>query len=110
MYRNKVIFAWDYGKGYLPIVSKLSPEETNRVELVICIVPWRKAIIEGNRGYRNSLLEAGKLIFHLEKYLRKEKINFNTKLNFIDSEYERILRIDNVEIIPVAVIEVIKNG
>lgn len=65
--------------------------------MVIVGMPWRRMVFDGQRGYRNMLLEAGML---LEKVSQADKENYITiriHNNFYDNQVNRFLNLDGVE-------------
>lgn len=63
--------------------------------LVAC--PWRYMLLYGPRGYRSALLDAGRLLCHLDGAARKSGAVLTVAESFYDHQVDRILHADGVE-------------
>lgn len=66
--------------------------------------PWRYMAFYGPRGYRATLLDAGRVLRHLETRAHELKIGIATAQQFYDARVDSFLGIDGVEASTVAVI------
>jgi hypothetical protein len=93
--------------GLLPaLVPAMPSQRKNRVEAYVFVVaaPWRYMVLQGPRGYRRMLMDAGALLRCIERIGQEEKLSVATSLDFYDSRLDGLLRLDGVERSTLAVI------
>lgn len=59
--------------------------------------PWRYMMLQGPRGYRRTLIDAGRLIGALVDHGRLGGSAVSVSVDFVDIEVDRLLRLDGVE-------------
>jgi hypothetical protein len=72
--------------------------------MVVC--PWRYMMLYGPRGYRHTLLDAGRLLAYLENAAQQHKLRLVVNQNFYDSQVDRFLFMDGVERSTLAVLAI----
>jgi hypothetical protein len=65
--------------------------------LILVACPWRYMLLYGPRGYRHTLLDAGRLICRLEQEAEHAGCRLLVAPNFYDHRVDRILYNDGVE-------------
>jgi hypothetical protein len=59
--------------------------------------PWRYMMLQGPRGYRRTLLDAGRLVAGFLDAGRAALSPMRTSVDFLDVELDRLLRLDGIE-------------
>jgi hypothetical protein len=74
-------------------------EEDGRPGALLFVVgaAWRYMALQGPRGYRRTLLEAGRLLQVLETAAGNDGGDLRVSLDFYDARLDRLLRLDGVE-------------
>ena len=72
--------------------------------LFVVGVAWRYMMVYGPRGYRHTLMDAGRLLAHLEARASQVGIRMEASQNFYDNRVDRFLFMDGVERSTLAVI------
>jgi hypothetical protein len=86
--------------GLLPaLIPTLPSQGRNRVEAYLFVVaaPWRYMVLQGPRGYRRMLMDAGALLRCIERIGQEEKLSVAASLDFYDCRLDGLLRLDGVE-------------
>jgi len=71
--------------------------DEERPLLVIVCAAWRYMLLQGPRGYRRALLDAGKLLHLLEDESQRRLTPIETSYDFFDSKVNRALGLDGAE-------------
>jgi hypothetical protein len=69
--------------------------------LVAC--PWRHMLLVGPRGYRDTLIDAGKLINGLENIAYEQGMKLEMSTLFYDENIDKLLLLDGIERATVAI-------
>jgi hypothetical protein len=94
----------------LELLSELTPtlqlQKRTRVEAYLFLVaaPWRYMVLQGPRGYRRTLMDAGALLRCVERIGAEEKLYVETTVDFYDARLDGLLRLDGVERSTLAVV------
>ncbi|MDQ6713088.1 MAG: hypothetical protein M3Z28_07845 [Candidatus Dormibacteraeota bacterium] len=81
------------------LTPTLPPQPRTRVEAYLFVVaaPWRYMVLQGPRGYRRTLMDAGALLRCLEQIGEKEQLSVAATVDFYDARLDGLLRLDGVE-------------
>lgn len=74
--------------------------------LFIVPCPWRLMVFYGARGYRHTLVDAGRLLAYFEQDARRDDSQLSVCQDFYDARVDRILHMDGVERSTLAIIGV----
>ena len=90
------------------LVPTLSFEPRTRVTAYLFVVaaPWRYMVLQGPRGYRRTLMDAGALLGEIERTGDEEKISLAATVDFYDARLDGLLRLDGVERSTLAVVRI----
>lgn len=91
----------------LPALAPAPPRHRrNRVDgyLFVVAAPWRYMVLQGPRGYRRMLMDAGALLRCIERIGQEEKLAVAASLDFYDARLDGLLRLDGVERSTLAVV------
>ncbi|HYO15215.1 MAG TPA: hypothetical protein VE685_18620 [Thermoanaerobaculia bacterium] len=93
-------------------VLDLSDLTLARAEALLFLVacPWRYMLLYGPRGYRHTLLDAGRLLGHLETAARRSHLPLAVAQNFYDARIDRLLLADGVERSTLAILALSGGG
>lgn len=69
--------------------------------LVAC--PWRHMLLVGPRGYRDTLIDAGKLMNGLESIANDQEMKLEMSTLFYDESIDKLLLLDGIERATVAI-------
>lgn len=79
--------------------------------LVLVGFPWRYMMLQGPRGYRRTLLDAGRVLATIEAAASAAgRPPLTVHYDFYDGALERALGLDGVERVPLAVVELAGPG
>lgn len=86
----------------------LSDYEVAHATALLFVVgcPWRYMMVYGPRGYRHTLLDAGRLLAGLEEIGHRHHLRLATAQNFYDAKIDHFLYADGVERSALAVVAV----
>jgi hypothetical protein len=65
--------------------------------LVLVACPWRQMMLYGPRGYRHTLLDAGRVLAQLERAAAEHGVPLTVVRDFYDARVDRLLLADGVE-------------
>jgi hypothetical protein len=93
-------------------VLDLSDLALSRAGALLFLVgcPWRYMLLYGPRGYRHTLLDAGRLLGHLETAARRSNLPLAVAQNFYDARVDRFLLADGVERSALAILALSGGG
>jgi hypothetical protein len=88
-----------YAAPRLPAIREALPEleDEDGVLLFVLGVPWRYMALQGPRGYRRTLIEAGRVLQALEDAASRDGSELQVSLDFYDARLDDALRVDGVE-------------
>ncbi len=72
--------------------------------LFVVAAPWRYMVIQGPRGYRRTLMDAGGLLQHVARIGLDLNLSTASTVDFYDARLDGLLRLDGVERSALAVI------
>lgn len=70
---------------------------SDAVILFVAGAPWRYMLLQGPRGYRRTLIDAGRLLDRVECATAGKAVSIRTSLDFYDVRVDRRLALDGVE-------------
>jgi hypothetical protein len=93
-------------------VLDLSDLTLARAEALLFLVacPWRYMLLYGPRGYRHTLLDAGRLLGRFEAAARRGNLPLSVAQNFYDARIDRLLLADGVERSTLAILALSGGG
>lgn len=93
------VLSADEVKGIPALLPELrfDPEAALPVLVFITVSPWRYMMLQGPRGYRRALLDAGRFVGTLMQEAGRTGSAIDVSVDFFDVEIDRLLRLDGVE-------------
>jgi len=82
-------------------VLDISLSQSSVLFLVAC--PWRHMLLVGPRGYRDTLIDAGKLMNELENIANEQDMKLAMTTLFYDESVDKLLLLDGIERATVAI-------
>jgi hypothetical protein len=76
---------------------RFAPDAGLPVLLFIAVSPWRYMMLQGPRGYRRALLDAGRFVGTITDEARRTGTAIDVAVDFLDVEIDGLLRLDGVE-------------